>query len=98
MKLASFAILVATIALVSSPASAAWQEYIYEDLGIAKAFPVAPERTEGLYETPEFARDATEDEVVANVLLSQYQDLGGYDQQREVVVRRTYQDLKGILP
>ncbi len=57
MRLASFAILVAAIALVSSPASAAWQEYIYEDLGIAKAFPVAPERTEGLYETPEFARD-----------------------------------------
>ena len=57
MRLASFAILVATIALVSSPASAAWQEYIYEDLGIAKAFPAEPERAEGIYETPEFARD-----------------------------------------
>ena len=45
----------------------------------------------------EIARGATEDEVVANVLLSQYQDLGGYEQQREVVVRRTYLDLKGML-
>ncbi len=57
MRLASFAIFVAALALVSSPASAAWQEYIYEDLGIAKAFPVEPERTEGIYEAPEYARD-----------------------------------------
>ena len=57
MRLASFAIFVAALALISSPASAAWQEYIYEDLGIAKAFPVEPERTEGIYEAPEFARD-----------------------------------------
>ncbi len=45
----------------------------------------------------EIAHGATEDEVVANVLLSEYQDLGGYERQREVVVRRTYQDLKGTL-
>jgi len=45
----------------------------------------------------EIARGATEEEVVANVLLSEYQDLGGYERQREVVVRRTYQDLKGTL-
>ena len=57
VRLAYFAILVAAVALVSLPASAAWQEYIYEDLGIAKAFPVEPERTEGIYETPEFASD-----------------------------------------
>ena len=45
----------------------------------------------------EIARGATEEEVLATVLLPQYQDLGGYQQQREVVVRRTYLDLKGIL-
>jgi len=45
----------------------------------------------------EIDRGASEEEVVANVLLSQYQDLGGYERQREVVVRRTYQDLKGTL-
>lgn len=46
----------------------------------------------------EIARGATEDHVVATVLLPQYRDLGGYQQQREVVLRRTYQDLKGTLP
>ncbi len=46
----------------------------------------------------EIARGATEEEVVATVMLSEYQDLGGYQQQREVVVRRTYLDLKGMLP
>ncbi len=45
----------------------------------------------------EIARGATEDEVVATVLLSEYQNLGSYDRQREVVVRRTYRDLKGTL-
>jgi hypothetical protein len=45
----------------------------------------------------EIARGATEEEVVATVLLAEYQDLGSYDQQREVVVRRTYRDLKGTL-
>ncbi len=46
----------------------------------------------------EIARGATEDQVAATVLLPQYKDLSGYQQQREVVVRRTYRDLKGILP
>jgi len=45
----------------------------------------------------EIARGATEEEVLATVLLSEYQDLGSYDRQREVVVRRTYRDLKGTL-
>jgi hypothetical protein len=31
------------------------------------------------------------------VLLPQHKNLGSYDQQREVVVRRMYQDLKGTL-
>jgi hypothetical protein len=65
MKLAFSVNFVAAIAVVLSPvlspasamAASAWQEYIYEDLGIAKAFPVEPVRTEGLYETPEFATD-----------------------------------------
>jgi len=46
----------------------------------------------------EIARGATEDEVVATVLLPQYEDLAGYQEQREVVVRRTYRDLKDTLP
>jgi len=46
----------------------------------------------------EIARGATEDQAVAAVKLPQYQDLNGYRQQRETVVRRTYQDLEGSLP
>ena len=45
----------------------------------------------------EIERGATEEQVVASVLLSQYEELGGYQQQREVVVRRIYRDLKGTL-
>jgi len=45
----------------------------------------------------EIARGATEDEVVAPVLLAEYQDLGSYDRQTEVVLRRTYRNLKGTL-
>nr|TFG55417.1 MAG: hypothetical protein E4H34_00550 [Hyphomicrobiales bacterium] len=57
MRFVSFALLAGIFSLASPPASAAWQEYIYEDLGIAKSFPAKPVRTEGLYETPEFATD-----------------------------------------
>ena len=46
----------------------------------------------------EIARGATEDQAVADVQLTQYKDLQGYKQQREVVVRRVYEDLKGTLP
>jgi glyoxylase-like metal-dependent hydrolase (beta-lactamase superfamily II) len=46
----------------------------------------------------EIARGATEDQAAATVMLAQYKDLVGYQQQRQVVVRRTYQDLKGTLP
>jgi glyoxylase-like metal-dependent hydrolase (beta-lactamase superfamily II) len=46
----------------------------------------------------EIARGATEDDVVATVMLPQYQGLGGYKPQREVVLRRTYRNLKGTLP
>jgi glyoxylase-like metal-dependent hydrolase (beta-lactamase superfamily II) len=45
----------------------------------------------------EIARGATEDQVLATVLLPQYKGLVGYQQQREVVVRRTYRNLKGTL-
>ncbi len=45
----------------------------------------------------EIERGATEDQVVTSVLLSQYEELGGYQQQREVVVRRIYRNLKGTL-
>jgi hypothetical protein len=46
----------------------------------------------------EIARGATEDDVVATVMLPQYQGLSGYKPQREVVLRRTYRNLKGTLP
>jgi glyoxylase-like metal-dependent hydrolase (beta-lactamase superfamily II) len=45
----------------------------------------------------EIARGATEDQIAATVLLPQYHDLNGYRQQREVVVRRIYRDLKSRL-
>ena len=46
----------------------------------------------------EIARGATEDQAAASVLLPQYQGMVGYQQQRELLVRRTYQGLKGTLP
>jgi cyclase len=45
----------------------------------------------------EIARGATEDQVVATVLMPQWREMTGYAQQREVLLRRTYQDLKGTL-
>jgi glyoxylase-like metal-dependent hydrolase (beta-lactamase superfamily II) len=41
--------------------------------------------------------EGNEDQAVAAVRF-QHQGLNGYRQQRETVVRRTYQDLKGTLP
>jgi cyclase len=43
------------------------------------------------------AHGATEDKTAATVLLPQYRNLNGYQQQREVVVRRIYRDLKSLL-
>lgn len=43
----------------------------------------------------EIARGATEEQAVAAVLLPQYQNMVGYQQQRAVLVRRMYQGLKG---
>jgi glyoxylase-like metal-dependent hydrolase (beta-lactamase superfamily II) len=45
----------------------------------------------------QIARGATEEQTVAAVLLPQYKDMVGYDQQRATTVRRMYQDLKGAL-
>jgi glyoxylase-like metal-dependent hydrolase (beta-lactamase superfamily II) len=45
----------------------------------------------------QIARGATEDQAAAAVLLPQYKDMVGYQQQREVLVRRMYQDLRGTL-
>jgi glyoxylase-like metal-dependent hydrolase (beta-lactamase superfamily II) len=45
----------------------------------------------------QIARGASEDQAAAAVLLPQYKDMVGYQQQREVLVRRMYQDLKGTL-
>jgi glyoxylase-like metal-dependent hydrolase (beta-lactamase superfamily II) len=46
----------------------------------------------------EIARGATEDQAAAAIKLSQYEKLQGYKSQREVAVRRTYQEMKGTLP
>jgi glyoxylase-like metal-dependent hydrolase (beta-lactamase superfamily II) len=46
----------------------------------------------------QIAQGATQDQAAARVLLPQYKELDGYRQQREVVVRRMYEDLKGELP
>ena len=45
----------------------------------------------------QIAQGALEEEIVSNVMLQQHAELGGYRQQREVVLRRTYQDLQGTL-
>jgi glyoxylase-like metal-dependent hydrolase (beta-lactamase superfamily II) len=45
----------------------------------------------------EIDRGATEDQAAAAVLLPQYRGMVGYDQQRAVLVKRMYQDLKGTL-
>lgn len=46
----------------------------------------------------EIARGSTEDQTVAAVLLPQYKEMVGYDQQRALLVRRFYRDLKTGLP
>jgi len=45
----------------------------------------------------EIARGSTEEQTVAAVLLPQYRNMVGYDQQRATTVRRMYQSLKGTL-
>ena len=46
----------------------------------------------------EIARGATEDQAAAAIKLSQYEKMAGYKSQREVAVRRTYQEMTGTLP
>ncbi len=45
------------IAVPALAAEADWQEYIYEDLGVAKEFPLEPVRSTGVYAAPETSRD-----------------------------------------
>ena len=45
----------------------------------------------------ELAKGATQDQAAATVLLPQYKDMLGYAQQRELLVRRMYEGLKGTL-
>ena len=47
MRLIALAFVLATACAV--PAQAAWQEYVYTELGIAKHFPVEPKMTKGTY-------------------------------------------------
>jgi glyoxylase-like metal-dependent hydrolase (beta-lactamase superfamily II) len=46
----------------------------------------------------EIGRGATEDQAVAAIRWPQYERLTGYDTQREIAVRRLYQQLTGKLP
>ncbi len=46
----------------------------------------------------EVARGATEDQAAATIKLPQYEKMQGYASQREVAVRRTYQEIIGRLP
>ena len=50
MRWMSFSVIVA-LAFLPEEASAAWAEYMYSDLGIAKEFPAAPNVESGIYET-----------------------------------------------
>src|ERR1051326_2746735 len=43
------ALLAALVVAWSFPAQAAWQEYVYPELGVAKDFPVEPKETEGTW-------------------------------------------------
>jgi hypothetical protein len=43
------ALAVAAITLAAGPAQAAWKEYVYSDLGIAKYFPAEPMKETGTY-------------------------------------------------
>jgi len=45
----------------------------------------------------EIARGATEDQAVAAIKFPQYEKMQGYTSQREIAVRRTYQELMGTL-
>ena len=38
-------------------AEADWQEYVFEEFGIAKEFPLPPERSQSVYAAPETSRD-----------------------------------------
>ncbi len=46
----------------------------------------------------EIARGATEDQAAAAIKFPQYEKMQGYRSQREVAVRRTYQEMTGKLP
>ena len=46
----------------------------------------------------EIAQGATEDQAAAAIKLPQYEMMQGYTSQREVAVRRTYQEMTGRLP
>jgi hypothetical protein len=50
--------LIALLLLCASPASAAWQEYVYADLNVAKEFPAPPKVAHGTYRTPSVGANA----------------------------------------
>jgi hypothetical protein len=50
------ALSVAALSLAASPAEAQWNEYVFEELGIAKQFPAPPKETRETYQTPQTGR------------------------------------------
>jgi len=52
-------LLASAAALATAPAHAAWKEYVYTDLGIAKDFPAPPQMEKSTYKAP-LAKEAPE--------------------------------------
>ena len=50
------AALIAASCAAATPAGAQWQEFVYEELGIAKQFPAPPQETRESYQTPRTGR------------------------------------------
>ena len=59
MRLFAFVAALSMVVITSAPASAAWEEYLFEDLGIAKEFPVEPTRSQTVYRGAEFSERRT---------------------------------------
>ena len=51
------AMLCATLGAPALGAEADWDEYVYEEFGVAKEFPLPPRRSQSIYAEPETSRD-----------------------------------------
>lgn len=60
MRVFVFISFVAALICGSTPALAAWETYVFEDLGVVKDFPAEPQRSETSYTRPVFMTRASE--------------------------------------